>query len=76
MAGYTNCCNTGMCWGSPASCYCDLDCYHYGDCCPDIESSCSYNQAQGRYYFSQIKDNNNKKKRSNKLQSIQVLLSS
>ena len=70
MAGYTNCCNTGMCWGSPASCFCDLDCYHYGDCCTDIDSSCSFNQTQGRYFFRDKRQKQNKS--SNKLQSIQV----
>ena len=36
-----------MCRGNPASCFCDSDCYLYGDCCNDIEVSCLQTQSEG-----------------------------
>ena len=39
--GYTGCCDpntNGNCLGSDGTCYCDHDCYFYGDCCADITS--------------------------------------
>lgn len=42
--GYTGCCqlgsggnNTLTCHGSDGKCYCDSNCYHFGDCCEDID---------------------------------------
>ena len=41
-AGYTACCPTSSCIGSPqeADCYCDHLCYKFRDCCPDISETC------------------------------------
>eukprot|EP00731_Ephydatia_muelleri_P017667 Em0010g765a len=42
LAGYTACCPTSNCIGSPqeADCYCDHSCYKLHDCCPDILETC------------------------------------
>ena len=40
MAGFRSCCTNTVCQ-SPSSCFCDSDCYRYGDCCEDIEESCT-----------------------------------
>lgn len=41
-AGYTMCCPTSSCLGSPqeADCYCDYSCHKFNDCCPDIAETC------------------------------------
>ncbi|CAH1794052.1 unnamed protein product, partial [Owenia fusiformis] len=31
------------CGSKTGQCFCDLDCFQYGDCCPDFIESCSYN---------------------------------
>ena len=31
------CCTEGQCVGDSGSCFCDIDCHLYGDCCDDIE---------------------------------------
>ena len=49
MAGYESCCTSGVCNGSLSLCYCDSDCYHFGDCCNDIENTCSSAQTQSKY---------------------------
>lgn len=43
-AGYNSsdiCCVSGFCAGIPAVCLCDLECYERGDCCSDIDDSCT-----------------------------------
>ena len=43
-AGYNSsdvCCTSGHCSGIPAVCSCDLECYERGDCCSDIDESCT-----------------------------------
>ena len=39
-AGYTGCCRVGIdspqCGGWPATCYCDISCLQFGDCCDDF----------------------------------------
>lgn len=41
-AGFTSgCCNAQVssnCHGSPPDCWCDAECYDYGNCCQDIHS--------------------------------------
>ncbi len=40
-AGYTSCCTSFNCMGSPTDCFCDRGCYQFGDCCHDIEDICN-----------------------------------
>jgi hypothetical protein len=40
LAGYTTCCTTGYCAGSPGTCFCNPDCVALGSCCSDFESIC------------------------------------
>ena len=51
MAGFTSqCCNGSSCRGSPANCYCDMDCFLFDDCCGDVPQSCAPPLAgQGTY---------------------------
>lgn len=40
QAGYTGCCTSGDCLGSPAVCFCHLYCHRTGSCCDDILTTC------------------------------------
>ena len=46
VAGYTSCCEEGLCRGKdiasrgPASCTCDLLCGEIGTCCSDVVITC------------------------------------
>lgn len=53
-AGFTECCpitNPGGCQGEPATCYCDADCYSFGDCCSDIALICISKPTISIYIF-------------------------
>ena len=41
-AGHTSCCSSSGngCYVSAGNCYCDAECRHYGNCCPDIDTTC------------------------------------
>ena len=42
-AGFTECCTTGSCVGTPVGdvpCYCDFICVFFGDCCFDADATC------------------------------------
>ena len=39
-AGFSSCCTSGECQGSPATCRCDRLCERFRDCCPDATSLC------------------------------------
>ena len=40
-ANYSECCTHGQCAGYPATCFCDDNCYDRGDCCSDVDVTCS-----------------------------------
>ncbi|CAI8030562.1 Low-density lipoprotein receptor-related protein 4 [Geodia barretti] len=40
-ANYSECCTHGQCAGYPATCFCDDNCYDRGDCCSDVNVTCS-----------------------------------
>ena len=35
---------SGLCSGSTPSCYCELSCHSFGDCCSDIDTTCPLGQ--------------------------------
>ncbi len=39
-AGYTGCCNSGACNGIPSTCFCEIECVIFGDCCSDFFDLC------------------------------------
>ena len=38
-AGFMSCC-TEACFVEQGTCFCDQDCYDFGDCCDDIRNIC------------------------------------
>ncbi|CAI8033001.1 Low-density lipoprotein receptor-related protein 6, partial [Geodia barretti] len=51
-AGFESCCAVGVgqpCLGNPQDCYCDVDCFLFGDCCSDIDDICTFDLPEGDY---------------------------
>ena len=40
-AGYSDCCEDGICLGHILDCFCDEFCYNFDDCCNDVADICS-----------------------------------